>query len=261
MTSKAIWHGVAAAVLGGLLIAPPAAATNEGGFSLDVLVDGRPLTEYAHQGASYVEAQPQAEYALRLSNRSPRRVAVALAVDGLNTIDARSTTAAQARKWVLDPWQTVVIEGWQVSGSTARRFVFTTEASSYGAWLGRTENLGVIEAVVFPERRPLPQPRVDERSKAAGAPAAPSLRDQAAGRSETEGYAATGIGDEVDHRVVQVRLNLEPTPSARVRLRYENRPELVRLGVLPRCDDELTRRERAHGFTDTSFCPDPRRGK
>ena len=175
MTPKAIRHGIAAAVLGGLLIASPAAATNEGGFSLDVLVDGRPLTEYAHQGASYVEAQPQAEYVLRLSNRSPRRVAVALAVDGLNTIDARSTTAAQARKWVLDPWQTVVIEGWQVSGSTARRFVFTTEASSYGAWLGRTENLGVIEAVVYPERRPLPLPRVQEQGKAAaGAPAAPS---------------------------------------------------------------------------------------
>ncbi len=262
MTPRLIRHGIAAAVFGGLLMASPAVATNNGNFSLEVLVDGRPLAEYAQQHALYIEAQPKAEYALRLSNRSPRRVAVALAVDGLNTIDARSTTAARARKWVLDPWQTVVIEGWQVSGSTARRFVFTTEASSYGAWLGRTENLGVIEAVVYPERRPLPRPRVLEQGKAAaGAPAAPGARDEASGRSEAEGYAATGIGDEVDHRVVQVRLNLEPTPSARVRLRYEYRPELVRLGVLPRCDDELTRRERAHGFTDTGFCPDPRRGK
>ncbi len=260
MTPRSIRHSLAAAVLGSL-IALPAAATNNGDFTLEVLVNGRPLAEYAHQGASYVEAQPQAEYSLRLANRSPRRVAVALAVDGLNTIDAHSTTAAEARKWVLDPWQTVVIEGWQVSGSTARRFVFTTEASSYGAWLGRADNLGVIEAVVFAERRPLPRPRIDEHGKAAEAPAAPGARDQAAGRSEAEGFAATGIGDEVDHQVVQVRLNLESMPSAQVRLRYEYRPELVRLGVLPRCDDALARRERAHGFTDTGFCPDPRRGK
>jgi hypothetical protein len=260
MTPRSIRHALAAAVVGSLM-ALPAAATCNGDFSLEVLVDGRPLTEYAHRDTSYVEAQPRAEYALRLANRGPRRIAVALAVDGLNTIDASSTSAQKARKWVLDPWQTVVIEGWQVSGSTARRFVFTTEADSYGAWLGRTENLGVIEAVVFPERRPLPQPRIDGQGKAAGAPAAPGARDQASGRREAEGFAATGIGDEVDHHVVQVRLDLEPTPSARVRLRYEYRPELVRLGVLPRCDDGLARRERAHGFTDTGFCPDPRRSR
>jgi len=260
MSSRSLHHAVVAA-LGALLIALPAAAASDAGFTLEVLVNGRPLAEHPHAGALYVEARPEAEYALRLSNRSPRRIAVALAVDGLNTIDARSTTARAARKWVLDPWQTVVIEGWQVSGSTARRFVFTTEAHSYGAWLGRTENLGVIEAVVFSERRPLPPPRIDRESAAPGAPSVPAGRDRAAERNDAEGYAATGIGDEVDHRVVQVRLDLEPEPSARVRLRYEYRPELVRLGVLPRGDQGLDRRERAHGFTDTGFCPDPRRGK
>jgi len=49
-------------------------------------------------------------------------VAVALSVDGLNTIDARETTAAGARKWVLDPYQIVTISGWQTSQTEARRF-------------------------------------------------------------------------------------------------------------------------------------------
>ena len=72
------------------------------------------------------------EYAIRLRNPYGVRVAVALSVDGLNTIDARETTATEARKWVLDPYETVTISGWQTSQTEARRFEFTTEARSYG---------------------------------------------------------------------------------------------------------------------------------
>jgi hypothetical protein len=127
---------------------------------LEILVDGVPLTEYHARGTIYVEARRGAEYSVRLHNVSDRRVAVALAVDGLNAIDAKSDSARRASKWVLDPWQTVTIDGWQTSSSSARRFYFTTEEDSYGAWLGRTANLGVIEAVVFREklRRPEPSP-------------------------------------------------------------------------------------------------------
>jgi|GEM_PF-4738892 len=61
----------------------------ERGFELDVLVNGRPLNEYYSRGRTYVEALQGAEYELRLRNNSADRVAVALSVDGLNTIDAR----------------------------------------------------------------------------------------------------------------------------------------------------------------------------
>ena len=67
-----------------------------------------------------------------------------MSVDGLNTIDARQTSAAGARKWVLDPYETVTISGWQTSRTEARRFEFTTEERSYGQALGKTANFGVI---------------------------------------------------------------------------------------------------------------------
>ena len=69
-------------------------------------------------------------------------MAVALSVDGLNTIDARETTAADARKWVLDPYQTVTISGWQTSQTEARRFEFTTEARSYRSGARRDRQPG-----------------------------------------------------------------------------------------------------------------------
>ena len=36
----------------------------------------------------------------------------------------------------------------------ARRFEFTSQEQSYGAWLGKTANLGIITAVFFRERMP-----------------------------------------------------------------------------------------------------------
>ena len=122
-------------------------------FELDVIVDGRPLAEYYARGRTYVEALQGAEYELRVRNASPDRVAVALSVDGLNTIDARHTSAWNASKWVIEPYQTITISGWQMSSERARRFYFTNERDSYGAKLGQTANLGVISAVFFKERR------------------------------------------------------------------------------------------------------------
>src|SRR6476646_3513180 len=121
-------------------------------FDVEILVNGRPLSEYFARGKSYVEALPGAEYEIRVTNPSPDRVAVALSVDGLNTIDARHTSAWNSSKWVIEPYQSITVGGWQMSTERARRFYFTTERDSYGAKLGQTANLGVIAVVIFRER-------------------------------------------------------------------------------------------------------------
>jgi hypothetical protein len=196
-------------------------------------------------------------------------VAVALSVDGLNTIDARQTTAADARKWVLDPYETVTISGWQTSQTEARRFEFTTEERSYGQALGKTANLGVISAVFFKERmRTVNADRSngDAGRRRAEAPPSSAPTEQqasaAAGRDQKANaeYAATGMGRRTGHAVAQVWLDLEDSSAQTVNIRYEFRPQLVRLGILPPAPeaDPLQRRERAHGF-EPGFCPEPPR--
>jgi hypothetical protein len=271
-----------------------ARAVERDGYTMEVLVDGIPLPEYAARGARYVEALKGREYSIRLRNSTGTRVAIALSVDGLNSIDARTTSTSEARKWVLEPYQTITLDGWQTSPTTARRFVFTTEPKSYGAWLGRTENLGVVAAAVFRERRPLAMspgygqrgdeawreptgeaaPR-DMRSPDAvdgGERAAPMAGDPRAkgdleskdGPKALDDFAATGIGRQTSHPVRLVNLELEDSPAALLEMRYEYHDALVRLGVLPAgtlCEDSLARRERGRGFTDLSFAPDPYRRK
>ena len=250
-----------------LVIASGAAelhAAAENGFSLSVLRDGSGLPEDAGRGHVYVEASKGAPYAVRLSNPLPYRVAVALSVDGLNTIDARHTDPWTARKWVIEPYGSTVIEGWQVSGSSARSFYFTGEKSSYGAELGRTADLGVIEAVFFRERAPLMPVPMSEPAPAPPGNAAGGLRrdaaaPQAPAREKAEALsdelAATGMGERRDHAVFEIALDLDRVPAARLRIRYEFRAQLVALGILPRPDDRLARREKASGFSE--FCPEP----
>ena len=232
---------------------------------VEILVNGAPQRRYAHNGRWYVEALKGREYAIRLRNPYGVRVAVALSVDGLNTIDARETSATDARKWVLDPYQTVTISGWQTSQTVARRFEFTTEAGSYGQALGKTANLGVISAVFFRERFRPAQELSSNSGRQRLEPAVPQAAARDAAPAEGMGkksdeYAATGMGRRTDHAVVRVSLDLEDTPAHAVNIRYEFRPQLVRLGILPAIAtiDPLQRREDARGF-EPGFCPEPRR--
>jgi hypothetical protein len=234
---------------------------------VDILVNGAPLRRYAHDGRWYVEALKAREYSIRLRNPYGVRVAVALSVDGLNTIDARHTTAAEARKWVLGPYETVTINGWQTSRTEARRFEFTTEAQSYAQALGKAANLGTISAVFFKERvRTVSETSNAYAGRRSQEPraAAPAPQDANAAASEVPkddgDYAATGMGRRTDHAVVQVWLDLEDTPAQTVNIRYEFRPQLVKLGILPAAHtvDALQRRERARGF-EPGFSPEPPR--
>ena len=242
------------------------APTRAAAGDVDILVDGAPQPRYEHGGRSYIEARKGREYAIRLRNPYDVRVAVALSVDGLNTIDARETTAAAARKWVLGPHETVVISGWQTSRSEARRFEFTTEAQSYGQALGKTANLGVISAVFFKERVQTVTPNSSNDSRARSAPLPqPSARagqeaSAASGKTTDDEYAATGMGRRTGNAVSEIWMKLEDAPAHAVNIRYEFHAQLVRLGILPApgTSDPLQRRERARGF-EPGFCPDPAR--
>ena len=240
-----------------LLVAATAFGSAPNGFGLSVLVHESPRPEYWHNGTTYIEAIRGANYSLRLTNPTPYRVAVALSVDGLNTIDARHTDARGAAKWILGPYESTVISGWQVDELHARNFFVTGERRSYGARLGQTDNLGIIEAVFYRERRP----RISEYAPGQRVPPPPTeSMNGTAPKAEaqkrdalSDDYAATGMGRREQNEIEMVNIDLESQPAASVRIRYEFTPQLVKMGILPDASP-LERRERAQGFS--SFCPE-----
>lgn len=262
-------------------------AVAENGFSVEVLIAGASTAEYAARGRRYIEALENAEYELRIHNPTSSRVAVALSVDGLNSIDARHTSAWDAHKWVIEPYGTINVRGWQMSSENARRFYFTTEGDSYAAKLGQAANLGVISAVFFRERAPItilratpaePKRGVDKDERAPmSRPQSANGTGSSAGESgdvtrvpnkerSAQPYppaddesAATGIGRSVRNDVQWIKMDLDPRPAGEVTIRYEYRAALVRLGIVPRDyprPNVLDRRERAQGF-EPKYCPVP----
>lgn len=285
-------------LIGALAAAPSVAqAAGDGPYRMEVLVNGSRTPEYRANGVTYVEARKGREYAVRLTNNTGSRVAVALSVDGLNSIDAKHTSAAAARKWILGPYESIVVNGWQTSSDTARQFYFTSESGSYGAWLGKTRDLGNISAAFFREAVPAPPPRPyfdpeDELSyddRAANGPShsradaaekrsAPSAsmaaksREAAGGASvgalaapsyEADEPAATGIGRERQNSVYTVEFRQASSPSAVVTVRYEYRKQLIEMGILPRPyrPEPTWRRETSSGFSDYGYAPDPYQGR
>lgn len=225
------------------IVSPPI----RGGFDVEVWVDGCALDNLNLRGRRYVEAVNGAEYELRIRNPLNVRVAVALFVDGLNTIDAKRTSAEKAVKWVIEPYGTLTISGWQMSDSRARRFYFTTESDSYAAKIGQPADFGNITAVFFREKRRYvnePQPRIykdDDISRPSKKNESASSESSKAGAADStaccpprDEQAATGIGRDVRNDVEWIDMKLEERPTASVTIRYEYRNSLVKMGILPR---------------------------
>ena len=114
----------------------------------------------------------------------------------------------------------------------------------------------MIEAVFYRERHreitvyPRGYEEPGRKESAQRRPAAPEVQGTA---PPSDDYAATGMGGRTSHEIELTDIDLETRPIASVRIRYEFRHQLVKLGVLPRYEP-LERRERARGFE--SYCPE-----
>jgi hypothetical protein len=153
-----------AALLAAIVIAgvpAPARAASTGlGYDVQVVVDGVPLTEYAHDGRTWVEGRLGARYALRVRNETASRVEVVATVDGLDALDGHAGDWSRKRGYVLGPWQTYDIEGFRLDLGRVAAFRFSRVADSYAAKTGDARNVGVIGVAFFPERpRPVAIPR------------------------------------------------------------------------------------------------------
>jgi hypothetical protein len=267
-------------VLAGTLLAAPAASAGvwqAGGSLVDLSVEvgGASAPLYPARDGSgryYLEARAGCDYAIRITNHSPERLGVVLAVDGLNAISGEreigpSDPARRGRMYVIDPWGDVQVRGWRTSLEDVRRFTFVDERGSYAARTGRANGkMGWIQAWAYRERyvprvsapRPVPwdrQPYEEPEGRSRQEGAAPAARDKAdAPPAETKGeapesraadgtlqkrpdglggYPGTGWGSQASDPATVVRFDAQPAPADVVTLRYEYAPALQALGVIP----------------------------
>jgi hypothetical protein len=227
------------------------------GFRVEIVNDDEGVkSETMKDGRPFVAATPGERYSVRLTNPLPVRVAVNLTVDGLNSITGQPSGIADGEKWMIDPYGSITIPGWQVSGAEARRFFFTDKPKSYAKWRGDetgkdlAANCGVIGAAYFWSREELdqyyddhpiyrytqrpPLPYSNFRSKKAecgtAAPACPPAGAMAGGMDRDakeeapQQQAGTGMGESESNPTVQVAFDYDTgmySPAQAVVIYYD----------------------------------------
>lgn len=209
---------------------------NSYSLGLRIFVRGKPITEYLHEGRTFVEGRQDTPYEIEIANRHPSgRVAVVLSVDGLSVMDGK-LAGPDSGAYILDRSGTVSIPGWKLNGMEAAKFVFGS--GSYAKQMtGSSANNGVIGAIFYAER--VVQPRaispLDTKWRTFGEPMMKgpmrTLRSGSGGYSRSqENNIGTEFGEATDFRTQTVSFQ-RAAEIGRVELYYDDAKGLRIRGI------------------------------
>jgi hypothetical protein len=249
-------------------------------------LDGAVLPTFVQAGATYVLGEPGDRYNIRVQNPTAERIEVVVTVDGRDAISGEVGDYVAQRGYLIEPWGSLLVEGFRRSLDEVAAFRFTGKGGSYSARRGTPQHVGVIGVAVFPEklRPPAPvwrprrryQPESEYRPPAPssapretfGDDEAPRKRKSADARGSGSSAGPSNIGTEYGEResssVVEVSFERRsPThPAVLLRLRYDDYDglsargiDLSSLGYAYRYDDE----PQPFPYSQSRFAPPPGR--
>jgi len=128
----------------------PAAA---GGYSIQLEDQyGNQLATYSQRGATYVLGNHNTRYNVRITNHTGARIEAVLSVDGRDAVSGDVGDYKSQRGYVIDPYGSIVVDGFRKSMNAVAAFRFTTPGDSYSSRRGTPQNVGVVGVAIFKER-------------------------------------------------------------------------------------------------------------
>jgi hypothetical protein len=117
------------------------------------LVDdsGHTLPGYMAQGRALIVGEDNARYRIAVRNGTTARFEIVASVDGLDVIDGKPADPNR-RGYIVDPQDTLIIDGFRTSDSNVAAFRFGRVADSYASKTSGDRNVGVIGFAIFAER-------------------------------------------------------------------------------------------------------------
>jgi len=127
------------------------------GISAHVLVNGRKVKEYRHNGLTFIEAKEGTEFSIEVKNHLGARVLAIVSIDGLDIIEGKPATA-KSKGYIVGANSCETFNGWRVNDNQVGAFKFTTSDKSYATERGVGQNNGVIAIKLIEEKcAPVPQ--------------------------------------------------------------------------------------------------------
>jgi len=189
----------------------------------------------------YMEAVRGQRYSIQVTNKSERRIAVAIAVDGRNIIDGKKSDLKRTeRMYIIGPYETNTFEGWRTGMDRTNRFYFTEQSDSYAEKVfADASAMGTIALAVYREKIPEVVPYSGGASQMKEAPAGAAPCAPSEGRStdrleqKKNEKAGTGFGESTYSPAYMVHFDPEHSIAEKIVLKYEWRSELCRKGIIP----------------------------
>ena len=124
----------------------------DGGLTIGVVDDaGRLLPGYAAGDHTLVVGEDGERYHLVVRNATTARFEIVASVDGLDVIDGHPADPNR-RGYIVDPHDSLVIDGFRTSDRDVAAFRFGKVADSYAARTTGDHDVGVIGFAIFAER-------------------------------------------------------------------------------------------------------------
>lgn len=117
------------------------------------LVDeyGNTLAGYMANGRALIVGNDGGRYRIAVRNGTTARFEIVASVDGLDVIDGKPADPNR-RGYIVDPHDTLVIDGFRTSDNNVAAFRFGRVADSYAAQTSGDRNVGVVGFAIFSER-------------------------------------------------------------------------------------------------------------
>lgn len=120
-------------------------------ITTNILVNGRPVKQYTHQGNTYIEARAGTEYSIKVRNHEWSRKLVVITVDGLNVITGQPQADDVGQGYIVNACDAIDIKGFRKDTNSVGAFKFCKKSGSYCNEKGLKGNNGVIGVRVYGE--------------------------------------------------------------------------------------------------------------
>lgn len=122
---------------------------------IEILVGGKPIKKFAHKGKTYIQANKESEYSIRLKNNSWKRRMFTVSVDGINVVNGKAAGTSPFG-YVINGYASYEVKGFRTNNEEVHPFRFNDKDKSYAAKSeetdGDTSNCGVIGVLVHDEK-------------------------------------------------------------------------------------------------------------
>lgn len=136
----------------GAAMRPLEVRAGDGSLAVALVDDtGRTLPGIAAGDRTLVVGADGQRYRILVRNATTARFEIVASVDGLDVIDGKPADPSR-RGYLVDPHDTLVIDGFRTSDASVAAFRFGAVADSYAAQTAGDRNVGVVGLAIFAEQ-------------------------------------------------------------------------------------------------------------